>query len=71
MGMEENYHKLLDENMAKVNTPLIANINSYYPPHFKTALYPYNITTYKDTVMPSSIDINSTGFISWEKQSRY
>lgn len=38
------YHRLLDENMALVQTPLIAS-NSYFPQHFKTALYPYNITS--------------------------
>lgn len=46
MGMDDNYHRLLDENMALVETPLIAPSNSYYPQHYKTALYPYNITSY-------------------------
>lgn len=44
MGMDENYHKLLDENMVLIDTPLIAPSNSYFRQHYKTALYPYNIT---------------------------
>ena len=42
--MDENYHKLLDENMVLIDTPLIAPSNSYFRQHYKTALYPYNIT---------------------------
>lgn len=46
MGMDDNYHKILDAHMALVDTPLIAPSNSYYPHHhIKTALYPYNLTT--------------------------
>ena len=43
--MDDNYHKVLDENMALIETPLIAPSNSYYPQHYRTALYPYNITS--------------------------
>ncbi|XP_065091083.1 uncharacterized protein Gfrl isoform X2 [Ochlerotatus camptorhynchus] len=46
MGMDDNYHRLLDQNMALIETPLVAPPHAYFPQHFKTALYPYNISGY-------------------------
>ncbi|XP_058466058.1 uncharacterized protein LOC131439242 isoform X2 [Malaya genurostris] len=46
MGMDDNYHRLLDQNMALIDTPLVAPAHAYFPQHFKTALYPYNISGY-------------------------
>lgn len=46
MGMDDNYHRLLDQNMALIETPLVAPAHAYFPQHFKTALYPYNISGY-------------------------
>ena len=68
------YHRLLDENM--VHTPLIAS-NSYFPQHFKTALYPYNITSNHGShanmnnglYTATALDIDSS-FNNVEKQSR-
>ncbi|XP_055590351.1 uncharacterized protein LOC129742447 isoform X4 [Uranotaenia lowii] len=44
MGMDDNYHRLLDQNMALIETPLVAPAHAYFPQHFKTALYPYNMS---------------------------
>lgn len=78
--MDDNYHRLLDENMALVDTPLIAPSNSYFPQHYKTALYPYNITSYHGNNINSNngfytstdLDIESINshFNSVDKQSR-
>ncbi|XP_038105459.1 uncharacterized protein LOC6043184 [Culex quinquefasciatus] len=46
MGMDDNYHRLLDQNMALIETPLVAPAHAYFPQHYKTALYPYNISGY-------------------------
>uniref|UniRef100_A0A182Q2V7 GDNF/GAS1 domain-containing protein n=1 Tax=Anopheles farauti TaxID=69004 RepID=A0A182Q2V7_9DIPT len=46
MGVDDNYHRLLDQNMALIETPLVAPPHAYYPQHYKTALYPYNVTGY-------------------------
>ncbi|XP_053672128.1 uncharacterized protein LOC128722485 [Anopheles nili] len=46
MGVDDNYHRLLDQNMALIETPLVAPPHAYYPQHYKTALYPYNISGY-------------------------
>ncbi|XP_055524975.1 uncharacterized protein LOC129718325 isoform X4 [Wyeomyia smithii] len=46
MGMDDNYHRLLDQNMALIDTPLVAPAHAYFPHHYKTALYPYNISGY-------------------------
>ncbi|XP_053698550.1 uncharacterized protein LOC128745501 [Sabethes cyaneus] len=46
MGMDDNYHRLLDQNMALIDTPLVAPAHAYFPQHYKTALYPYNISGY-------------------------
>ncbi|XP_055615556.1 uncharacterized protein LOC129761802 isoform X4 [Toxorhynchites rutilus septentrionalis] len=46
MGMDDNYHRLLDQNMALIETPLVAPAHAYFPQHFKTALYPYNVSGY-------------------------
>lgn len=62
MGMDDNYHKILDANMALVDTRLIAPSNSYYPHHhIKTALYPYNLTTTYHKIDHSSA---TTGLIT-------
>ncbi|XP_052902826.1 uncharacterized protein LOC128310265 [Anopheles moucheti] len=46
MGVDDNYHRLLDQNMALIETPLVAPPHAYYPQHYKTALYPYNVSGY-------------------------
>ncbi|ETN61304.1 hypothetical protein AND_007042 [Anopheles darlingi] len=46
MGVDDNYHRLLDQNMALIETPLVAPPHAYYPQHYKTALYPYNVSAY-------------------------
>lgn len=46
MGLDDSYHhRILDENAAMIETPLVGPLNSHIRQHFKTALYPYNITT--------------------------
>lgn len=81
MGMNENYSRILDENMALIESPLIAPSNSHFRQHYKTALYPYNITTHATHAGggfygASEHDLNGNGendglFNSVEKQSRY
>ncbi|XP_058120418.1 uncharacterized protein LOC131284934 [Anopheles ziemanni] len=46
MGVDDNYHRLLDQNMALIETPLVAPPHAYFPQHYKTALYPYNVSGY-------------------------
>lgn len=50
MGMDENYSRELDKNMALIETPLIAPSNSYYRQEYKTAIYPYNISSAHSTL---------------------
>lgn len=77
MGISENYSRILDENMALVESSLIANSN--YRQHFKTELYPYNLTSppfSMNTEAHAQYDIHGNGtseghFTSAEKQSRY
>lgn len=82
MGMDENYSRMLDENMALIESPLIAPSNSFFRQHFKTALYPYNITSSHTTLAGGEHystheqDLNGNGegdgyYSSVEKQSRY
>lgn len=82
MGMDENYSKMLDENMALIESPFIAPANSHFRQHFKTALYPYNITSHTTQVGGVAIyttneqDLNGNGdseghYNSVEKPSRY
>lgn len=84
MGMDENYSKMLDENMALIETPLLAPSNSHFRQHYKTALYPYNITSHATQTSGGGFysaneqDLNGNGdgdssgyFNSVEKQSRY
>lgn len=81
MGMDENYSRVLDENMALIESPLIAPSNSHFRQHYKTALYPYNITSQISTggggyYATSEQDLNGNGdgeghYNSVEKQSRY
>lgn len=61
MGMDENYHKLLDENMVLIDTPLIAPSNSYFRQHYKTALYPYNITAPTMSHHEPNYNLNTNG----------
>lgn len=75
MGLDDNYHhRMLDENIALIETPLVGPLNSHIRQHFKTALYPYNITTASGSAANSfSIDDgdgNGNGISSYEK-SRY
>lgn len=79
--MDEHYSRILDENMALIESPLIAPSNSYYRQHYKTALYPYNISAHStfQTDVDSSYDKELNGnfgdetgnYNSYEKQSRY
>lgn len=73
---------MLDENMALIETPLIAPSNSHFRQHYKTALYPYNITSHTTQAggggfyAANENDLNGNGendghFSSVEKQSRY
>jgi hypothetical protein len=83
MGMSENYSRILDENMALIESPLIAPSNSHFRQHYKTALYPYNITSSSHGshaggggFYTNEHDLNGNGeieghFNSVEKQSRY
>lgn len=84
MGMDENYSKILDENMALIESPLIAPSNSHFRQHYKTALYPYNITSHatqtngggyysaNEQDLSGNGDVDSSGYFnSVEKQSRY
>lgn len=83
MGMNENYSRVLDENMALIESPLIAPSNSHFRQHYKTALYPYNITSQTTQASGGGFyavngdqDLNGNGesdgqFNSMEKQSRY
>jgi hypothetical protein len=85
MGMDENYSKMLDENMALIESPLVAPSNSHFRQHYKTALYPYNITSHVTTQtggggfystneqdLNGNADADSSGYFnSVEKQSRY
>lgn len=81
MEMDESFSRILDENMALIETPLIAPSNSYYRQHYKTALYPYNISAHSTqseviaTYDSSSNDNGNIGDVggenSYEKQSRY
>lgn len=81
--MDENYSKMLDENMALIESPLIAPSNSHFRQHYKTALYPYNITSHVTQTgggggsgyeqdLNGNGDVDSSGYFnSVEKQSRY
>jgi hypothetical protein len=84
MGMNENYSRILDENMALIESPLIAPSNSNFRQHYLTALYPYNITpshgnmpvSNSGVFYASEHEFNGNGeseghFNSVEKQSRY
>jgi hypothetical protein len=81
MGMDDNFSRILDENMALIETPLIAPSNSHFRQHFKTALYPYNITSATHAsgggfYSTNDHELNGNGdgdghFNSVEKQSRY
>jgi hypothetical protein len=86
MGIDEIYSRILDENMAIIETPLIAPSNSYYRQHYKTALYPYNISAHSTQTEVATYDSSSNdkelngmgdvggesgNFHSYEKQSRY
>lgn len=80
MGMNENYSRILDENMALIESSLIAPSNSHFRQHFKTALYPYNITSPTTQngggYTPNEYDLSGNGetdghYNSVEKQSRY
>lgn len=84
MGMDENYSKMLDENMAQVDSPLVAPANSHFRQHYKTALYPYNITSHVTQASGGGVysvheqDLNGNGDLdssvysnSVEKSSRY
>jgi hypothetical protein len=83
MGMDENYSQALDENiMALIESPLIAPANSHFRQHYKTALYPYNITSHAANANGGGIystndhELNGNGdgegpYNSVEKQSRY
>lgn len=83
LGMNENDSQMLDENMALIESPLIAPSNSHFRQHYKTALYPYNITSHATQASGGGIystndqDLNGNGesdhghFNSVEKQSRY
>lgn len=83
MVMDEKYSITLDENMALIESPLIAPSNSHFRQHYRTALYPYNITSHVTQTHGGGIystsdqDLNGNGendqghFNSVEKQSRY
>jgi hypothetical protein len=81
MRMDENYSKMLDENMAQIESALLAPSNSHFRQHFKTALYPYNITSQSGGGSQYSVneqdlngngDVDSSGYYnSVEKPSRY
>ena len=77
MGLDDSYHhRILDENAAMIETPLIGPLNSHIRQHFKTALYPYNVTTASGGAgVTYNIDDehgngNGNGISSYEK-SRY
>lgn len=68
--------------MALIESPLIAPSNSHFRQHYKTALYPYNITSQTTQTVGGGIyaasdqDLVANGesdghFNSVEKQSRY
>lgn len=64
MGMDDNYHRILDANTALIDTPLIAPSHSYYPHHFKNVLYPYNFTSSTYHNYNNPVD-NITGSINY------
>lgn len=64
MGMDDSYsHRLWDDNMALVETPLILPANSHYSHHYNAALYPYNLTAFQggSSNYPSSGNGNGNG----------
>lgn len=74
MGMDETYHQnVFDENMALIDTPLIASSNTHYSHHHhhhhKAVTYPYNLTAFQGGQTPTmeNILIEST----YEKQSMF
>lgn len=76
MGMNENYSHMLDENMALIESPLIAPANSHFRQHYKTALYPYNITNHAGVSAANDHDFSENGdsdraLDSVENKSRY
>ncbi|XP_070507904.1 uncharacterized protein [Chironomus tepperi] len=74
MGLDDNYHhRILDENAAMIETPLVGPLNSHIRQHFKTALYPYNISMASGGA-GNSYNIedehgNGNGISSYEKNS--
>jgi len=64
MGMDENYHRLLDENMALIESPLIAPSNSHFRQHYKTALYPYNVSVHTNGGHYDSNNNNNGGYFA-------
>jgi hypothetical protein len=80
MGMDENYSKSLDENMAQIETALLAPSNSHFRQHYKTSLYPYNTSqasggghySVNEQDLNGNGDGDSSGYYnSVEKPSRY
>lgn len=71
MGMDDNYHRILDENTALIDTPLIAPSHSYYPHHFKNVLYPYNFTWASYQNYNNPVDNITTGLINYGSSEQY
>jgi hypothetical protein len=59
MGMDDNFHhRILDDNLAIIETPLIGPLNSHIRQHFKTALYPYNVTKANNNHNNNNLNVN-------------
>lgn len=67
MGMDDRYHqRILDQNLALIDTPLIATMTSHYPnQHHSIPIYPFNVSNFRGNTPPSSsstsLDIIDTG----------
>jgi hypothetical protein len=72
MGLDDSYHhRTLDETAMSIETPLIGPLNAHTRQHFKTALYPYNVTVASGgSHIYDDSDGNGNGIGSFEK-SRY
>ncbi|XP_055908653.1 uncharacterized protein LOC129943330 isoform X2 [Eupeodes corollae] len=56
MGMDESYHqRVFEDNMALIDTPLIAPINTHYTnQHHGVITYPFNVSDFQRSTSPTA-----------------
>ncbi|XP_055847713.1 uncharacterized protein LOC129913187 isoform X3 [Episyrphus balteatus] len=56
MGMDESYHqRVFEDNMALIDTPLIAPINTHYSSqHHGVITYPFNVSDFQRSTLPTA-----------------